>query len=264
MGQEAEQIRQSLQSLNRSPGDSKRGLPVGIIATNIRLGIIKGLLGHTDEIRRRFYMALQWERRYTSELMSHQPGGEDAFASSRLEKRWVARDAALSVTDSTVSFYDEDIYQCVWETKGHSTRSLERTYAAMRRVALMEAKSDILPISNRHFAELRTRMDVRRQIVQLLLEPSRDPGTRDSRMAELVNLKCRLMGENVDSLSLTWTPDEIKAVYRTPPVELRRYLGKTRVFVDFLRYLRIELDPSRVGGHVMSQITSHLLFLVSG
>ena len=51
----------------------------------------------------------------------------------------------------------------------------------MRRVALMEAKSDLL--SNHHFAALRAQMDVRRQIVRLLLEPTRDPASRDRRLA---------------------------------------------------------------------------------
>ena len=255
--QEAEQIRQSLQTLNRSPDDSKHGLPVGIVETHIRLGIIQGLLGDANEERRCFFTAWDWERRYTKEILSNQPGGEDAFAPSRLEKRWAARDAALSISDSTLGLYGQDIYERVWETKGYSTRLLQRAYAAMRRVALMEAKSDLL--SNHHFAALRARMDVRRQIVRLLLEPTRDPASRDRRLAELVKVKTRLMNENIDLLAPTWTPDETKVVHRAVPLELRRHLGNSRIFIDFLRYPRLELDPARAGGRYVSTYVAFIL-----
>jgi len=154
---------------------------------------------------------------------------------------------------------------------------LERTYAALHvmnargwtRVLTPQANQRIAPdsdVATRNRGQLdsqmRIRMGIRREIVKLLLEPARDQADRDRRLGELFDRKTLLMRDDIDVLSRSHVPGDIKNVHGVSPHYLQHALERGYVFVDFLRYCRLEFDPELPGLAGERYIPHYLAFVV--
>jgi CHAT domain-containing protein/tetratricopeptide (TPR) repeat protein len=186
-------------------------------------------LGEPRRAMAHLQRALAMYRGYVDDLAAYAPEAEGlAFAASLPRTRDGLLSVARHVDDS-----DAGTYARVWDAKAAVTRVLERRHLAARAAQDKQASETWRELG-----------DTRRQLARLLLQPTANKEARDKEVNRLTERKEKLERDLAALLpELRQRPERD----RLGPDDLARRLPDGSAFLDFVRYVALDINPDKPG-----------------
>jgi CHAT domain-containing protein/Flp pilus assembly protein TadD len=213
-------------------------------ATLHSLGFLLQAQGAYAEALASSQQGLDMSQNLTDILM---PALSEAEALNYLANLPLARDLFLSISRH-IRDSDAACYAQVWRSKGTILRILRSRQRALRQL--------VDPESRDLWEQL---VETRRGLARLILSPPRDPEFHLKRLHELTKVKEKLERQLAER-SVPFRRQQ--KLERFTPNDLVQKLPSGSVFIDLLRYARLEPDPKVPGEKGVKQTVSYVAFVL--